>query len=139
MRKVIFAFMVSLSSLVAGQKVVLISTTEKLPWVNEKNLRLVTISGKEDLTIEIYPDETLQTMSGFGGCFNEFGYEVLKNISVDKQESIYKELFLPEGANFLLNRLPVGASDYSLSYYSFDDTKNDFAMKYFRLNGIKNA
>ena len=120
MKTGIFTFILFISNVVAGQKVEWISTTEKKPWVNEKNLILLTTPGKVESVLEIYPDETLQSMTGFGGCFNEFGYEALKNISEDKQESIYKELFSPEGANFCLNRLPVGASDYSLSYYSFD-------------------
>ena len=130
-------FMLFISGLLAAQKVEWISTTEKKPWVNEKNLKLDTTQEKQEFSLEIYQDEPLQTMTGFGGCFNEFGYEALKNISEDKQESIYKELFSPEGANFCLNRLPVGASDYSLSYYSFDETKNDFAMKDFSIERDK--
>jgi len=139
MKKEIVAFMLIVSGLVAAQKVVWVSTTEKKPWVNEKNQTLINIPGKLDFTLEIFPDETLQTMTGFGGCFNELGYEALKNISVDVQENIYKELFSPEGANFQLNRLPVGSSDYSLSYYSFDETKNDFGMKDFSIERDKNC
>jgi len=137
MKTVIVAFMLILSNLMTAQKVKWISTIEKKPWVNEKNLTLINASEKQEFSIEIYPDDTLQTMTGFGGCFNEFGFEALKNISTDKQESIYKELFSPEGANFQLNRLPIGASDYSLSFYSFDETKNDFGMKDFSIERDK--
>lgn len=139
MKNVIVAFILIISSLVKAQKVEWISTTEKNPWVNEKNLTLINAYERQEFTLEIYPDETLQSMTGFGGCFNEFGYEALKNISKDKQENIYKELFSPEGANFQLNRLPVGASDYSLNYYSFDETKNDFGMKDFSIERDKNC
>lgn len=133
MKKEFIAFLLVISNLSIAQKIEWISTTEKAFWVKEKSLTMNKVPGKSGVVIEIYPEKTLQKMTGFGGCFNEFGYEAIKNLAIDKQENIFKQLFSAEGANFQLNRLPIGASDYSLDFYSFDETKNDFEMKDFSI------
>jgi len=139
MKKVIVVFMLIATSLVNAQKVEWISTTEKNPWVKERSITLYKALDSLSNVIEIFPDRNLQKMTGFGGCFNEFGWEALKLLSVEKQESIFEQLFSPTGANFLLNRLPIGASDYSLDFYSFNETRNDFGMKDFSIERDKNC
>ncbi len=133
------ALMLLTSYLASAQKVEWTSTTEKNPWTTEKSLVVKKTSNDQSSIIEIYPDRNLQIMTGFGGCFNEFGWEALKLIPAEKQEKIFQDLFSPEGANFSLNRLPIGASDYSLDFYSFNETKNDFEMKNFSIERDKNC
>lgn len=139
MKKVFFLWFFIGTSFVHAQKVEWTSTTENKPWNHEKTKILKKTSGTSTSTIEIFPDKTLQRMTGFGGCFNEFGWEALKLIAPEQQEKIFKELFSVEGANFSLNRLPIGASDYSLDFYSFNETKNDFEMKNFNIERDRNC
>lgn len=133
------SLLLTLSSFTIAQKAEWISSTEKTPWTKEKTIVVKKTQIVQNGMIEIFPDRNLQRMNGFGGCFNEFGWEALKLIPTDKQEQIFKELFSPEGANFSLNRLPIGASDYSLDFYSFNETKNDFEMKNFSIERDKNC
>ena len=135
----LIAMMLFISVMVSGQKAEWTSTTAKNPWVTEKPLVIKKSLSSQNSVIEIYPDRNLQVMTGFGGCFNEFGWEALKLLPADKQEKIFEQLFSPGGANFLYNRLPIGASDYSLDFYSFNETKNDFEMKNFSIERDKNC
>jgi len=135
----ITAFLLFITGLAGAQKTEWVSTTEANPWATEKNITFKKAPATTHNVIEIYPDRNLQRMTGFGGCFNEFGWEALKLISPAQQEKVFEQLFSPAGANFQLNRLPVGASDYSLDFYSSNETKNDFEMKNFSIERDKNC
>ena len=43
---------------------------------------------------------TKQTVKGFGGCFNEISWDVLKQVDEDKRKEILDSLFTEEGCNF---------------------------------------
>jgi glucosylceramidase len=77
---------------------------------------------------------TAQTMEGFGGCFNERGWTSLEELNEADRESVLKELFDPTaGARFTLCRMPIGANDFALGPYSYDETKDDFELKHFSI------
>jgi len=75
-----------------------------------------------------------QQFVGFGGCFNEMGWDALSVLSADDVTKAMKLLFdAKDGANFLYGRLPLGASDYSMSWYTLDDTAGDYTMDHFSI------
>jgi len=105
-----------------------ICTTEQRPWqvrrvpadkVSQPNL---TLSG-----------ERAQTVRGFGGCFNEIGYAALQRLAATDRKRIMQALFGEDGCRFNFCRLPIGASDYALEWYSCNETDGDYAMKHFSL------
>ena len=115
-----------------------VSTTQTDHWTVQKNLKPATASGTPDATIET--DKLLQTVKGFGGCFNELGWTSLSKLSGADREGILKELFAPNvGANFTICRMPVGANDFSLKWYSYDETDGDFEMKNFSIANDMNT
>ncbi|HEY4327799.1 MAG TPA: glycoside hydrolase family 30 beta sandwich domain-containing protein [Mucilaginibacter sp.] len=127
----IIAVALSLSAM-AQSKIEWVSTTESENWVIQKNLKTTSSQGKVDA--EILTDKPLQTVNGFGGCFNELGWTSLSLLSETDRKGIFKELFAPGvGANFTICRMPVGANDFSLKWYSYDETDGDFAMKDFSI------
>jgi len=139
MKKIIFLSFLPLFVSVQAQKAEWISTTPSHCWFEEKPVSIQKYkSGAVDV-IEIFPEQHLQRMIGFGGCFNEFGWEALKTLPSEKQDVLFNELFSVRGANFTYNRLPIGASDYSLDYYSFDEVRNDFELKNFSIERDKNC
>ena len=77
--------------------------------------------------------ETKQTIKGFGGCFNEISWDILKQIDKSKRKSILDSLFTEDGCNFNIGRLPIGASDYSLEWHSYDETSGDYELKDFTI------
>jgi glucosylceramidase len=138
MKKPFSILMIALPVLSAAQKMELVSTTNENPWLNESK----SITIKPDNTspvVEIFADKPLQHIDGFGGCFNEMGWEALKLLPVAEQEKIFRAFFSPDEANFNYNRLPIGASDYALGFYSYNETKDDFEMKNFSVQRDENC
>jgi glucosylceramidase len=91
------------------------------------------VAGAKDVTVALDPARTFQKMDGFGGCFNELGWTALNCLSPDARRGVLKELFDPSGANFTFCRMPIGANDYALSWYSLDDTPGDYALRHFSM------
>ncbi|WP_208796451.1 glycoside hydrolase family 30 protein [Flavobacterium fluviatile] len=132
----LFASFVAFHS-VTAQKIDFISTTAKERWVNAK--KSINTKGKSEnaQTITIYKDSLLQKIDGIGGAFNELGYTALQTLPSEKSKEVYNALFSKEGCNFSMCRIPIGASDYSLSYYSSNDVPEDFVMRDFNIDRDK--
>jgi glucosylceramidase len=91
-------------------------------------------TGTADVTVD--KNTTYQRWDGFGGCFNEMGWDALSVIGADQTANALKLLFDPrDGANFVYGRLPLGASDYSMSWYTLDDSSTaDYTMAKFSID-----
>lgn len=128
---VVFAVLCFSAFAGVAQEVHWVSSTDQRRWESCSNLALALrpLEGKAD--IEIFPRKKLQHIDGFGGCFNELGWEALLSLSPEERKKVLERLFSPAGANFSFCRTPVGSSDYALSYYSYDDVPEDFAMENF--------
>jgi len=134
-KKYVFIFLLSFFFIEGvAQKIQWVSSTEQTKWIQQKEPVFHTTKPDQQTEITIYPADKLQQIDGFGGCFNEIGWEALLSITPAERENILKELFTPAGANFSFCRIPVGANDYSLSYYSCNDVAEDFAMSNFNID-----
>jgi glucosylceramidase len=75
-----------------------------------------------------------QLIEGFGGCFNELGFEALNLLTEEDRAQVLYSLFHPEGDHkFSICRLPIGASDYALEWYSLNDVDGDYTMEHFSI------
>lgn len=83
--------------------------------------------------VRVAPGRTYQTMSGFGGCFNELGWLALNKASKADREKVLVALFGDGGCAFNLARLPIGASDFATNAYSLDDTPGDLTLTNFSI------
>ena len=81
--------------------------------------------------------EEAQTILGFGGCFNELGWDALKQLNTKEREEFLNEIFNPDKCNFNYGRIPIGANDFSLEWYSCDETDNDYELKDFSIERDK--
>ncbi len=67
-------------------------------------------------------DVPLRKWKGFGGTFNEAGWDALQELTPEERDRAMRLLFsASEGANFKWGRIPIGASDYALSRYTLCD------------------
>ncbi|MDO4160253.1 MAG: glycoside hydrolase family 30 protein [Prevotellaceae bacterium] len=108
-----------------------VSSSRNTSWQTEVT---TSISETEaDSIVEINTTDTLQTIQGFGACFNELGWVSLNTLSQEDRDKVFTELFSSEGMNLTLNRMPIGANDFSLDYYSYNDVDGDFEMKNFSI------
>ena len=109
-----------------------VATTAATSWVKQPSLRTQAAAGPVDAEIKL--TEHLQTIEGFGACFNELGWTSLSALSKPDREKIMRELFAPGvGANFTICRMPIGANDFSRDWYSYDETPGDFTLKNFSI------
>jgi len=111
-------------------KVQWVSTTEKTPW---ENLNVACAEPSAD-TLEL-SGEKYQYIEGFGGCFNEQGWDVLSALDQNERDKVFEELFhMEKGCKFNYCRLPVGANDYSLEWYSYNENDGDYEMEKFSID-----
>ncbi|WP_437568323.1 glycoside hydrolase family 30 protein [Sorangium sp. So ce542] len=93
-------------------------------------------SGNADVTVD--DATTHQRWDGFGGTFNEVGWNVLSMLGEAERARAIKLLFdKHEGAAFVYGRIPIGASDYAMDRYTLDETPNDTAMASFSIDRDK--
>ncbi|NLD92886.1 MAG: hypothetical protein GX639_09485 [Fibrobacter sp.] len=82
----------------------------------EKNKLVKSIlSKKSDFTVTT--SEKKQIISGFGGAFNEQGWEALGKLDESERQKVLTAIFSSSEANFSYGRIPIGASDYALERY----------------------
>ncbi|XXX74551.1 glycoside hydrolase family 30 beta sandwich domain-containing protein [Sorangium sp. So ce134] len=93
-------------------------------------------SGNADVTVD--DATTHQQWNGFGGTFNEVGWNVLSMLGEAERSRAIKLLFdANEGAAFVFGRVPIGASDYAMDRYTLNETANDHAMTSFSIDRDK--
>jgi glucosylceramidase len=76
-------------------------------------------------------DTASQTWEGFGGAFNEKGWQYLQTLSSGDRDRAMKLLFDADGAHFNIGRIPMGASDYAATRYTCDEGSADTSMANF--------
>ncbi len=79
-------------------------------------------TGAEDVTID--PAQRFQRMHGFGAAMTDASAELFSRLPEDRRRAIMTELFSRKngGLGLSFTRLTVGASDFSRTHYSYDDS-----------------
>jgi glucosylceramidase len=113
------------------------STTNQDRWVDKGPLASTAWSGATAY-FEIFPDSQFKPIEGFGGCFNEKGWNALSVLSAAGRDSVMRALFDTSGCNFTVCRMPIGSNDFADNYYSLNDSAGDYAMTNFNLTRDKN-
>jgi glucosylceramidase len=91
-------------------------------------------SGNADVTVN--DTSAAQNWEGFGGAFNEKGWDYLSMLSASDRTMAVDLLFGSDGAKFNFGRIPMGASDYALTRYTDDEVSSgstDYSMTSFSL------
>jgi glucosylceramidase len=84
-------------------------------------------------TVTVNDSSVAQNWEGFGGAFNEVGWNVLSMLSASDRAKAIDLLFGSDAAHFNLGRIPMGASDYAIARYTDDDISSgtDYNMTSF--------
>ena len=104
-----------------------VASTETSRWQE----RAVAEAPAAEPDLELLPAR-LQRVEGFGGCFNEAGWEALSRLGESGGESAQPSSTRRTAALHLLP-LADGSHDYALEWYSLDEVEDDFAMKEFSI------
>jgi glucosylceramidase len=118
----------------AGSLPEFVTSAANAYWNTSAQVTQLT-NGAADLSVD--PNTKYQRWDGFGGCFNEMGWDALSVVSAEIPRAIKLLFDAKDGANFVYGRLPLGASDYATSWYTLDDTEGDFAMAKFSIDRDK--
>src|ERR1039457_782655 len=93
-------------------------------WVTSRDKRYQTIdslewrsSASSSTTIRLDPSKRQQEILGFGAAFTDASCYLL-----NQRSAILSDFFGPSGLRLSVCRTCVGASDYSTTAYSFDDS-----------------
>ena len=103
----------------------IISTTESNYWQKR--------SASEKKGIELRVIGEAQEIRGFGACFSELSAEALSTLHDSERSALLDELFDGDKCNFNYCRTPIGASDFSLDFYSYDEKDGDYTMTEFSI------
>ncbi len=83
--------------------------------------------------IRLLPDQTFQTITGFGGSFTESSAYLLNQIGSENRKKILEAYFGSEGANYSLTRTHINSCDFSLSQYSYAPIADDVELENFSI------
>lgn len=106
-----------------GDVRVVTTTSNRSKDLAESWLNFSTTDNMSPSTLKLNPAETYQDIDGFGAAITgSTAYNLLKMSTADRQ-AFLKETFSPtEGYGMSYVRIPIGASDFSLSDYTCCDT-----------------
>ncbi|MCG9793143.1 glycoside hydrolase family 30 protein [Flavobacterium algicola] len=131
------AFLFVFTACTTQPKVTWISTTEKEVWV-AKQVNKTSNNKAPSLSITVDSNKQEQQITGFGGCFNELGWDALNMVTPEEKNQILNDLFnLETGSKFNICRMPIGANDYAVDWYSHNETADDFKMANFSIERDK--
>jgi glucosylceramidase len=133
---ILLVLALSVKLLVAQEKCDLYTSSQDNYW-EQSSVELKNIAQTLNEKIVIDPAVKYQTIDGWGGCFNEIGWQALSYLSDQEKKKVMAALFDPSGCVFTICRMPIGSSDYGLDYYSFNDSAGDYKMKYFSIERDK--
>jgi glucosylceramidase len=115
-------------------KITITTTTPDEQW-NSQMLSVKAIQDS-DQPVDLVLDTLSagQTILGFGGCFNELGWEALQSLNMEEQRNILAALFdTLSGCCFSMCRMPIGANDYAVDWYSHNEVPDDYGMDSFSI------
>lgn len=118
---------------VHAQQVEWFSSTDANYWQKQKAPRFSDKNTSSSINVDVSQQKE-QLIEGLGGCFNEKGWDALSVLDEKERKQIIHNLFSPQESNYTYCRMPIGASDYGLSFYSLNDVADDFEMINFNID-----
>lgn len=95
---------------------------------------LPSVEAAEATEVVVHREQARHTISGFGGAFNEHGWDVLRLLPEGERQEVLAALFdAGSGLGLSYGRIPIGASDYALDRYTLDESPGDFDMSEFSI------
>lgn len=83
--------------------------------------------------VALLPEETFQTITGFGGAFTEASAYLLNRLGPANRAKILEAYFGENGARYSLTRTHINSCDFSLGNYSYAPVDGDVELKHFSI------
>ncbi|MFL1010555.1 glycoside hydrolase family 30 protein [Flavisericum labens] len=85
------------------------------------------------VNVNLLPEKTYQTITGFGGAFTESSAYLLNQLSKANRDTIIQAYFGKNGARYSLTRTHMNSCDFSLSNYSYTPVEGDKNLEHFTI------
>ncbi|MBX9568087.1 MAG: hypothetical protein K2X77_04290 [Candidatus Obscuribacterales bacterium] len=108
--------------------------SEPLQWTQATTVSPDKHKAKRVLQISIDENHKAQTILGFGAALTESSCYLINRLPEPARQNLIDELFNPEKMGMSTVRIAVGASDYAVSPYSFDDGEVDPELARFSIS-----
>jgi glucosylceramidase len=99
----------------------------------QQNLGFVSDERAEMRLIKIYPEETRQSILGFGGAFTESAAVTFAAMSPVNRKKAIQAYFGPSGNRYNLCRTHIQSCDFSLGNYAYVEDEKDRELNSFSL------
>ena len=96
------------------------------------------IPSRASASIEVFPKETFQKITGFGGSFTKSSAYLLNQLSTRQRKKIIDAYFGSQGAKYSLTRTHINSCDFSLGHYTYAPVVNDYDLEHFTIEEDKN-
>ncbi len=115
----------------AGSAIEWYSSCGSQCWKQEKAPKWA--SGAASAAVVDITGKRAQVIDGLGGTFNELGWDALCQLDERQRNEVMRQLFDPAESNYTYCRMPIGASDFAMNFYSLNDVADDFEMVNFSI------
>ena len=126
-----------------GENITVIQTAETIPS-KAKPDRLakysvpVQSSPKSGvMTLDIDVTKKFQTIKGFGGAFTDSVAHVFAQLKPELQEEVLESMWGKTGQKYNLARLTIGATDFSVDVYNYNENPLNFNQSLFSIKHDK--
>ena len=93
--------------------------------MERQQAKALETSTKASVRIALDPEQTYQTIDGFGWMLNQGSAKLLMQLPADKRRATLEELFGADGLRASMVRVAIGACDLSESDYTYADSKDE--------------
>lgn len=83
--------------------------------------------------ISIYPNQTFQRITGFGGSFTEASAYLFYKLGQQNRQQIMQAYFSEQGAHYSLTRTHINSCDFSLGHYAYATVPGDVQLQHFSI------
>jgi glucosylceramidase len=89
----------------------------------------------EGISIQIFPEQTKQTLDGIGSSFTEASAFVLAHLEPEQRKQVMHNIYGESGANFSLTRTHIASCDFTVKgKYAYTAEKDDADLSSFSLH-----
>ena len=121
-----------------------LTTADESQKLTEQAPLPAAVAGATGTVITIDPSRRYQQIAGFGAAITDASADLISGLPDAQRNQLLQELFGRQngGLGLSFTRLTVGASDFSSTHYSYDDSPGnqpDPELKYYSIEPAKRA
>lgn len=109
-------------------------TSNASPGFNVREEKLGSTKQNGVTVLKVNSNIKYQKILGFGGAFTDSTGHNIKLLPAAAQKKLMDSYFADDGIEYNMMRVPIGGADFSPSFYTLDDYKDDMQLKHFALH-----